>query len=165
MAFIPVESRLGLQDIATTDTVQRQILGTIVRARDNTLGEGEFIYLLGIASTVVGSAVTYNPSTFLTTLSAVAGAVPMPLAFAMSANVGSQYGWYQIGGLTTAKKKCTTSLAAGIAVGILSTGVVAGTGTGKEVQGAVVAAVASNSASRPTVLIMINRPHKQGRIT
>ncbi len=153
------------QAIDETSTTQNLPLGTIRRARSTTYGEGEFIYLLGVASTAVGSVVTYDVTTWQTTLSAVAGAIPRPVAFAMSANVASQYGWYQISGLAVAKKQCTVSLAAGAAVGILSTGLVAGTASTKEVFGAVVAAVASATAGKTSVTIMINRPHKQGRIT
>jgi hypothetical protein len=48
---------------------------------------------------------------------------------------------------------------------VLTTGLIAGTGSGKEIQGAVVAAVASATAGRTTVKVMIQRPTKQGRIT
>ena len=74
-------------------------LGTIVRAvdkADTQYGVGEFIYLLGIASTAVGEVVTYNADDFSTTL-AVANGVG-PIATSMSINVASQYGWYQISG-------------------------------------------------------------------
>ena len=63
------------------------------------------------------------------------------------------------------KKTCTISLAAGAAVGVLTTGLIAGTGSAKEIQGAAVAAVASATAGRTTVKVMLNRPTKQGRIT
>lgn len=160
-----VHDLAGAQPIADTSTTQRHNLGTIVRASDPTYGQGEFIYLLGVASTAVGSVVTYDPSTYLTTLSAVGGNIPRPVAFAMSANVASQYGWYQISGVAVVKKQCTVSLAAGAAVGVLSTGLIAGTGSGKEISGAAVAAVASATAGRTTVKVMVNRPHKQGRVT
>lgn len=160
-----VSNLAGAQPIANTSTEQKHALGTIVRAADPTYGEGEFIYLLGVASTVVGSIVTFDASTYLTVLSAVGGNIPRPVAVAMSANVASQYGWYQISGQAVCAKTCTISLAAGAAVGVLTTGLIAGTGSGKEIQGAVVAAVASATAGRTTVKVMIARPHKQGRIT
>lgn len=156
---------VGAQQIAETSTTARHTLGTVVRAKDPTYGEGEFLYALGVASTAIGSIVTYDPTTYQTTLSAVGGNIPRPIAVAMSANVASQYGWYQISGLAVCKKQCTVSLAAGAAVGVLSTGLVAGTGSGKELTGAVVAAVASATAGRTTVTVMISRPHKQGRVT
>lgn len=101
MAFTIVDPRVGAQPIATTDTVQNHPLGTIVRAKDPTYGEGEFIYLLGLASTAVGSWVTYNMDDGSTTLLA-ANAIG-PVAVAMSANVASQYGWYQIQGKSVGK--------------------------------------------------------------
>lgn len=156
---------VGAQPIADTSTTQNHSVGKIVRATDPTLGGAEFIYLKGIGSTVVGSVVTYDTSTFTTTLSAVGGNIPRPVAIAMSANVASQWGWYQISGIAVVKKQCTVSLAAGAAVGVLSTGLIAGTGSGKEISGAVVHAVASATAGRTTVQVVVNRPHKQGRVT
>lgn len=155
----------GAQPVANTETTAKHLLGTIVKGVDPTYGEGEFIYLLGVASTAVGSVVTYDASTYQTVLCAVGGNIPRPIAVAMSANVASQYGWYQISGVATVKKTCTISLAAGAAVGVLTTGLIAGTGSGKEISGAAVAAVASATAGRTTVLVMLNRPRKQGRIT
>jgi hypothetical protein len=165
MAYGTSDPRIGSQAIATTDTVQNHPLGTIIRANDPTYGDGEFIYLLGVASTIVGSVVTYDAATYQTVLSAVGGNIPRAVAIAMSANVASQYGWYQISGQAVVAKTATVSLAAGAAVGVLTTGLIAGTGTGKEIQGAVVAAVASNIAGRVTVKVMIARPTKQGRVT
>ena len=160
-----VSTLAGAQPIANTETTQKHVLGTIVRANDPTYGEGEFIYLLGVASTVVGSIVTFDASTYQTVLSAVGGNIPRPIAVAMSANVASQYGWYQISGQAVCAKTCTVSLAAGAAVGVLTTGLIARTGSGKEIQGAAVAAVASATAGRTTVKVMIARPTKQGRVT
>ena len=165
MAYTITTSQLGFQNIADTSTVKNHPLGTIVAGYDPTYGAGEFVYLLGVASTVVGSVVTYDLSTHQTVLSAVGGNIPRAVAFAMSANVAGQYGWYQIGGNAVAAKTATVSLAAGAAVGVLTTGLIAGTGTGKEILGAAVAAVASAASGRTTVLVAINRPHKQGRIT
>lgn len=164
-SWVIIEQQLGVQPIEDISTVANHALGKIIRAKHETYGEGEFIYLLGVASTVVGSIVTYDASTHLTVLSAVGGNIPRPIAVAMSANVASSYGWYQIGGISVMKKQCTVSLAAGAAVGVLSTGLIAGTGTGKEIEGAVVAAVASATAGKTTVLVTISRPVKQGRIT
>ena len=113
----------------------------------------------------MGSVVTYDAATYQTVLSAVGGNIPRAVAIAMSANVATQYGWYQISGQAVVAKTATVSLAAGAAVGVLTIGLIAGTGTGKEIQGAVVAAVASNTTGRVTVKVMISRPTKQGRIT
>lgn len=155
----------GAQPVATTETSAKHALGTTARGNDPLYGEGMFVYLLGVASTAVGSVVTYDADTYQTVLCAVGGNIPRPIAIAMSANVAAQYGWYQIGGVATVKKQCTVSLAAGAAVGVLSTGLIAGTGSGKEISGAAVAAVASATAGRTTVRVMLNRPAKQGRVT
>src|SRR5690348_11164155 len=89
-------SMIGAQPIADTSTTQNHPLGTIVRAVDPTYGEGEFIYLLGAGSTAVRDWVSYNSDDWTTTRLA-ANAIG-PVGVAMSANVASQYGWYQIGG-------------------------------------------------------------------
>jgi hypothetical protein len=98
MAYVIIDSALGAgsQAIADTSTTARHPLGTIVRAYDPTYGMGEFIYLLGAANTAIGSWVTYNLDDGSTTLLA-ANAIG-PVGVSMSANVASQYGWYQISG-------------------------------------------------------------------
>lgn len=96
MAFQFTDSELGLSPLTDTGTTQLHNLGTIRTAYDPSYGEGEFIYLLGVASTAVGSWVHYNADDFSTTLAVANGIGPM--AVAMSANVASQYGWYQISG-------------------------------------------------------------------
>lgn len=165
MAYTLNDVVIGAQPLTETSTTAKHSLGKIVTGVDPTYGLGEFIYLLGVASTVAGSVVTYDAQTHLTVLSDVGGNIPRPIAIAMSANVASQYGWYQISGVATVAKTCTISLAAGAAVGVLTTGLIAGTGSGKEIAGAAVAAVASATAGRTSVRVMINRPHKQGRVT
>ena len=100
----------GMQNIADTSTTQNQVLGTVVQAKDvasTAYGVGDFIYLLGVASTVVGSFVTFNQDDNSTALLA-ANAIG-PVATAMSINVASQYGWYQISG--KAVGKCLASYA------------------------------------------------------
>ena len=96
MAYFIINGLIGAQKIEDTSTTAQHHLGTRVRAADPTYGEGEFIYLLGVASTAVGSWVTFNQDDNSTTLLA-ANAIG-PVAVAMSANVANQYGWYQIYG-------------------------------------------------------------------
>lgn len=165
MTYRIQENSAGWQPIATTDTTQNHQLGTIIQAYDPTYGVGEFIYLKGVASTVVGSTVTYNTGSWTTALAPVGANLSQPVAWAMSANVASQWGWYQIGGIAVAAKTATVSLAANAPVGVLTIGLVAGTGSGKEIQGALVAAVASAATGRTTVQLVVNRPHMQGRVT
>ncbi|MGL5934024.1 MAG: hypothetical protein ACRCZI_00210 [Cetobacterium sp.] len=95
MPFI-IHTVAGAQPIATTETVQKHPLGFTVPAFDPVYGGGEFIYLQGVASTAVGSWVTYNTDDGTTALLA-ANAIG-PVAVAMSANVANQFGWYQIQG-------------------------------------------------------------------
>ena len=90
---------VGTQNIADTSTTQNQVLGTIVQADDTATtayGAGMFIYLAGVASTVLGSFVTFNQDDNTTALLA-ANAIG-PVGISMSINVASQYGWYQIYG-------------------------------------------------------------------
>jgi hypothetical protein len=96
MAYQVTNSIVTAQAIATTSTVKKHALGTVVRAVDPTYGEGEFVYLAGVGSTIVGSVVVFDQYNGTTTLG-VAGSRG-PVAVAMSANVASQYGWYQISG-------------------------------------------------------------------
>lgn len=101
MTYVIQENSIGWQSIATTETTQKHKTGTIVRAGSPTYSAGEFIYLKGVASTAVGSWVTYNLDDGSTALLA-ANAIG-PVAVAMSANVANQWGWYQIQGKAVGK--------------------------------------------------------------
>jgi hypothetical protein len=158
MAYVINDGTIGRQAIAATDTTQNHPLGTIVRATDPTYGAGEFIYLQGIGSTVVGSVVEYNTS-FATGLETTALAEPQPNAVAMSINVaGPNYGWYQIAGNAIVTKANTVSFAAdapfsaaaGLAIAVV---------TGLALNGAIVAVVASAKSDVTTVQVMVDRPH------
>lgn len=102
MAYTIQNQLLGAQPIAVTDTTQRHALGTIVRATDPTYGAGEFIYLKGIGSTVVGTLVDYDQYLGTTALAPATAGIG-PVAVAMSINVASQYGWYQVEGSAVVK--------------------------------------------------------------
>lgn len=96
--------QLGWQPIADTSTTQKHDLGTVAQAKDfgaNANGVGEFIYLKGVASTAVGSWVLYSEDDYSTSL--LAANDIGQVAIAMSANVASQYGWYQIKGKAVGK--------------------------------------------------------------
>lgn len=160
MAFTATEPRIVEQAIATTSTTQAHPLGTIVRAVDSTYGEGEFIYLKGVASTVVGSIVEYDTS-FATGLATIAVNTPRALAVAMSANVANQYGWYQISGESVMAKASTVSFAANAIVGAGS-GLAIAVVTGLVMEGALVAVVASATSGGTSVRVMINRPSGPG---
>lgn len=95
---------LGVQPITEISTTQRHPLGMVIQANDTAstaYGSGEFIYLKGVASTALGSWVTYNEDDYSTTLLA-ANAIGQ-VAVAMAATVASTYGWYQIKGKAVGK--------------------------------------------------------------
>lgn len=96
MAYTIQNPWIGMQPIADTSTTALHPLGTKVQASGPTYGAGEFVYLKGVADTIVGSVATINYDDGSTTL-LVADAIG-PVGVAMSANVASQYGWYQIRG-------------------------------------------------------------------
>ncbi len=146
----------GFQPIAVTDTTKNHALGTRVRAVDPTYGEGEFIYLKGLATTAVGTVVTYLQSTGATVLLA-ANAIG-PVAVAMSACVASNYGWYQIYGTAVALS----------AVSNADAGLVYATATAGTIDDAVVAgdrvklainASAVNTPSTGKILLAIQYPY------
>ena len=164
MAYTFVDSTLGLQPIADTSTVQNHKLGLIMRAEDPTYGAGEFIYLKGIGSTVVGSLVDYDPYLATTALSPATGGVG-PVAVSMSVNVASQYGWYQIAG--TAAVKAPNAMTPGSDVFMLAA--TPGSVDDASVNGEqILNAKVSTTTGTPSTglgLITINRPFHQGIIT
>lgn len=90
------DNRLGRSRVGDVDTEQEAPLGTVRKAYHPDYGEGEFIYLAGVASTVVGNAVVYSADDFSTTRVQANGIGP--IALAMAATVASTWGWYQIFG-------------------------------------------------------------------
>lgn len=160
--------RVGAQPIATTDTVQRHPLGTIVKGWDPTYGEGEFIYLLGVASTEVGSVVIYNATTWQTALITVSNGKNkgIPVAVAMSANVASQYGWYQISG-NAVIKKTTVAVTPQVPIFISATSgrIKVLASAGQQILGAQTANLTTVVTTTSTVVVTINRPVSQSQIT
>lgn len=99
--WTPAGNFLVGQNIDETSTTQKHALGQIAVMKHATYGVGEFIYLQGVASTAVGTWVTYNADDHSTARLA-ANAIG-PVAVAMSASVASNYGWYQINGKAVGK--------------------------------------------------------------
>ena len=92
--------QIGLnQAIDATSTVQLEELGKRVRCKDTAAslyGNGEFIYLTGVTSTVAGSLVLITAANG-TSLAATRNIGSVGVA--CSANAAStSYGWYQIKG-------------------------------------------------------------------
>lgn len=163
-----IYTQAGAQPIDVTSTTKRHPIGNIVRGVDPTYGEGEFIYLLGVDSTVVGSLVTYAATSGLTALTVASTDkfTGVSVAVAMSANVGSQYGWYQIGGLAVIKK---TAVAVGPQVKLYLSATngrvkVLASG-GMLVEACKSANLASVTTTTSTVTAQIDRPHIMGPAT
>ena len=163
-----VSNYAGAQPIANTETTQKHPLGTRVRGVDPTYGEGEFIYLLGVASTEVGFVVKYNATTYQTALITVSNGKNkgVPVGIAMSANVASQYGWYQIAG-NAVVKKTTVAVTPGVPIFISGT-----TGrikvlasAGQQILGAQTANLATIVTTTSTVVVTLVAPFTQGQIT
>lgn len=163
-----VSSYAGAQPIADTSTSQKHPLGTEVTGVDSTYGEGKFIYLLGVASTVVGSLVKYNATTYQTALLSVANGKNkgVSVGVAMSANVASQYGWYQIAG-NAVIKKTGVAVTPQVPIFISATDgrlkVLAS--AGQQILGAQTANLTTIVTTTSTVVVTINRPFTQGQIT
>jgi hypothetical protein len=178
MAYTFDDYKSGLLQIAVVDTgittangtsvipTPPNVLGGVIRAFDPTYGEGEFIMLVGVASTVVGSLVTYNTTTYQTALSPNTANLAQPVAVAMSANLAGTFGWYQIEGLAVVKKTAV-AVNAGVAVyQSATTGRIMPTAaSGKQLLGARSANLATVASSVSTVIVSINRPHMQGATT
>ncbi|MEM5734263.1 hypothetical protein AAEI00_21640, partial [Shewanella algae] len=71
-------------------------------AVDPVYGGGKFIYMKGVASTVVGSLVTWDASettpSYQTALAVAAANAGQQYAVATAAILAGQYGWYQVSG-------------------------------------------------------------------
>jgi hypothetical protein len=153
---------IGAQPFDVTSTTQNLPLGTVVRGFDLTYGEGAFIYLKGCASTAVSDAVVYDvkAATTTRTTASTAGLV----AIAMSANVASQYGWYQIEG--EAVVNAVASIVAGKTVAQTATAGSLGPGaTGVTPLYCATAKTATNTPTTGFAQVQINRPWVSGFTT
>jgi hypothetical protein len=81
--------------LGVVDTVQQFPLGMRVSGTDAVGGYAEYVYLKGVASTIVGSVVTYDEAgvTALITATSVG-----PVAVATAITVASTFGWYGVTG-------------------------------------------------------------------
>jgi len=164
--WIITENEMGIQPIATLSTTQNHTLGKVVRAKDDTTsgqGAGEFIYLLGVANTVAGSVVTYNTTTYQTSIALGTANQGGPLAVAVGANVAASYGWYQIGGQAVVKKTAVIVSAAKKVYLVSSTAtgggrISAASVTGKQILGARSANLTAIASATSTVMVVIDRP-------
>ena len=129
MAYTITNAVAGTQPIAKTDTVQMHTLGTRVNAVDPVYGGGEFIYLAGVASTVVGSWVLFNEDNFSTTLLAPNDIGQVATALSIN-NATTAYGWYQVTGkaigLAAAAFADNANVYSTAVVGTINSAIVAG---------------------------------------
>lgn len=164
MAYTIQDPVLGVQPIAVTDTVQRHALGYMAKAVDPIYGLGEFIYLKGIASTVVGSMVDYDTYLGTTALSPATTGTGS-VAVAMSANVANQYGWYQIEGAAVVKAPNAMVVGADVFSLAATPGSVDDAAVaGEQILNAKVSTTTGTPGTGLGV-IQINRPFHQGQIT
>ncbi len=149
--------------LTDVDTTKRNPLGT--RFIDDNANE--YIYMQGIASLAAGDWCLYNAATasspyivarLLTT------SVNGPVAVAMAAVLASQFGWFQVWGLTPTFTAVTTDgsadgklLSQGATVGRLVTGSV----TTKNI----INAVAVGAAASNTGTVFITYPYALGTFT
>lgn len=166
--FVISENRLGLQQIGVSSATAQHPLGTIVRADDPVYGEGEFIYLLGVAATILGSVVTYNGNTagaptYQTTLAPATAGLAQPVAFATGVNLAGSFGWYQISGAAIAATNGTLAAGPG-PIYLAGAGQVTSTqAAGKQISGAV-NVTATGTPVAGQAVIEIDRPSAQGQI-
>jgi hypothetical protein len=145
----------------TVDTVQREILGTVVQAVDNYYGFGEFKYVQFPASAAItqgqvvvesGFGGSAGHSVAVATNAANTGR-PIGVAINSVASVASvQYGWIQISG--AAVIKAAASVAAGAALGIDATtgGSVNANSAGRQILNAVVLAPSTTTVVKTAML-------------
>ena len=165
MAYTPNYPELGIQPIAVTSTTQNHPIGYTVTAYDPTYGSGTFIYLQGVASTVVGSLVVYNTLAPSTTLAPNTAHLAEPVAVAMSANVASQFGWYQtVGCAVVAKTATKVNPAVPLFLSGTAGSVFATATSGKQILNAISNNAATVASATGTVTAQIAWPFAQGQV-
>jgi hypothetical protein len=179
MTFTPVDPLLGTQPIAQANAAlpsqyqkgqsqafgQAHAIGSIRKAADPTLGEGEFIYLPGVASTVVGSLVVYNPLTPSTTLAPSTSNLGQPVAVAMSVCTAGMFGWYQIAGVAVIKKTAV-KVNPNVAIFLSATAgrVMPTVASGKEILNARTVNAATVASATSTIQVLLQRPFAEGQV-
>ena len=163
MAYKANSPFIGTQPLDATETVQKHPEGTEVDALDPVYGAGRFTSLKRATPTVVGSLVPSHHTLHPTTLAPATGGKG-PVAVSMSANVASQWGWYQIVG--AAAVKAPNAMTAGAEVFMLAAtpgSVDDAAVNGEQVLNATVS-VTTGTPSSGLGVIQINRPFLQGQI-
>lgn len=142
-------------------TNQSVVVGTRAKFRDvgtTFLSEGEFIWLPGVANTILGSWVSFTTTdgtvnTGSTTLWAGTANLSYPLAVATAATVVSTWGWYQIYGAAICAINGT--IAAGNAAAWQAAGVVQAAAVAtKNVEGVIALSANSVPASGQAIYFL-----------
>lgn len=169
MAWISTDTTMGATVPGSVDTTAMVPLGTVRRFVETTLGEGEFIYLPGVASTAAGDVVSYQVTYGATGATATTvrwtgtANTGTPLAVATAATVASTYGWYQVGGAAIVNINGT--IAAGDKLFYQATAVVSASAVnGKQMLNAV-ATSANAVPSAGKAIVSIARPFAQGQVS
>ena len=162
-------AQLGVPDFqpTTVDTTARCPIGTIVKAYDDTQGEGEFIYLPGVAAVAVGDMVEYDlapgAQAIVRGTNATSSNSGRPVAFAMGAIVAGCYGWFQIAGVAV-----VSTVGGTVAGNMYATATAGSVGNTLDAGDQVLNARISTAVGTPSAnksYATINRPFKQGNIT
>lgn len=105
-------NEVGMQPINQVSTVQQHKFGTVVRAVDagsTNYGEGEFIYVKGVASGVLNDWVGIRNKAGLTTRIVTTGKYELIGTFVSTLDATTKFGWAQIKG--RAIGRCLTAFA------------------------------------------------------
>lgn len=162
-----IEPRIGMQPIATVDTTQNHDFGTVVRARDTgatAYGEGEFVYVKGVASGAAKAWCGYRSKSGLTVLAVADGNYPIGVMMS-TLDATTKFGWLQIKGRAIAK--CLTAFADNGVCYLTST---AGSVDDASVIGDVVHNAVGRNGGTVTVGDLagefeINRPYSENRVS
>jgi hypothetical protein len=165
-SWVSVTSQLGLSYPGAVDSTQLAPVGTVARFRNETLGEGEFIYLAGAANVDAGDVcqyeIDYNASVATSTVAPWVGTANLPfsLCVATAATVADTWGWYQIGGSAVVNSSGSITDGDDLfwqAAGVVSATLVAG----KQLMNA---SAASDNGVPATnkVIVTLDRPMAQG---
>lgn len=165
--YMFTEGRVVPQGITEASSTQLLPIGTIVRATDATFGEGEFIYVKGVASLAQFELVELEKSTGVVARSTGAQQQGTSLGVAMSAMSATQWGFAQIGGLGQVLRSGSVAATPNIRVfaGTSTGRVQVTTASGRAIEGMSSANVATLSGIISLLPVYMNRPHTQGYFT
>lgn len=158
---------LGATVFTSVDTAAMYALGAIVKGLDDVFGEGEFIYLPGLALTAAGDAVVWDllpaGQTTTRTLVATHANSGRSVGFAMAATIAATFGWYQIAGVATVNATAATAIGKCMltaTAGSVNSAAVAGS---QLLNATISSAVGTPSAGK--CYVTCNRPNIQSQIT